>query len=200
MTASPSSKQAFSTRNQYGSTQLSAVPAKPNLEIISSQGQLQVYSAPYRGSFPGVLSEALRSAGLGSKVLILQFLKGGVSQGVNNSIKLCGKLEWMRPEIYGCITSKQTPSVLDREDSINNKEAVDTIWNICKARLNNHSIDKLVLDEIGLAVEFGLIQEEDLINTLENRHDSIDVILTGPSIPTRVFSMADQVTQLRCSK
>ena len=39
-----------------------------------------------------------------------------------------------------------------------------------------------------------------LITTLEKRHNSIDVILTGPSIPSKVFSIADQITQLRCSK
>ena len=66
--------------------------------------------------------------------------------------------------------------------------------------MTNNELDKLVLDEIGLAIEFGFITEKDLTTTLENRNDSIDVILTGPSIPSKVFSIADQITQLRCSK
>ena len=57
-----------------------------------------------------------------------------------------------------------------------------------------------MLDEIGLAIEFGFISEKELISSLENKQNSLDVILTGPSIPTRVFSMADQITQLRISK
>ena len=67
-------------------------------------------------------------------------------------------------------------------------------------KLTPDSFDKLILDEIGLAIEYGFIQEEELIIALENRHESIDVIFTGPSIPSKVFSMADQITQLRCSK
>ena len=74
------------------------------------------------------------------------------------------------------------------------------VWEICKHQLIANHLDKVVLDEIGLAIELGFISEKDLIDTLENRNNSIDVILTGPSIPSKVFSIADQVTQLRSSK
>ncbi len=200
MTASLSPKNEYSEKNQYGLKPISALPSKPRLEIVSSQGQVQVYSSPYRGSFPVVLSEAMRSAGLGSSVLIAQFLKGGVSQGSQNSIKLCGKLEWIRPNVYGCIQKESYSQRLPSEESQNDQESIQEIWQLCKERLAKNQLDKIVLDEIGLAVELGFIEESDLITSLENRDDSIDVILTGPSIPTKVFSMADQVTQLRSFK
>ncbi len=199
MTASPSSLNESGSRNQIGLHPISSEPIQPRLQIVSSQGQLQVHSSPYRGSFPMVLSEALRSAGLGSRVLIAQFLKGGVSQGPKNTIKLCGKLEWLRPNIYGCISKVQTNEDLE-EESLTNEHAVKEVWEICKKQLANNQLDKLVLDEIGLAIKFGFISEKELITTLENRHNSIDVILTGPSIPINIFSIADQITQLRCSK
>ena len=200
MTASPSSTNQYPTRNQYGLSPIREIQAKPKLKVISSQGQLQVYSSPYRGSFSSVLSEALRSAGLGSRVLISQFLKGGVAQGPKNTINLCGGLEWLRPNIYGCIQLPLSPSFNTSEEYISVKAAVREIWEVCKELIYNNSLDRLVLDEIGLAIEFGFIKEKDLITTLENRHESIDVIFTGPSIPSKVFSMADQITQLRCSK
>ncbi|KGG16685.1 MULTISPECIES: cob(I)yrinic acid a,c-diamide adenosyltransferase [unclassified Prochlorococcus] len=200
MTASPRLKSEYSTDYPYGLRPVSASKGKAKLQIISSQGQLQVYTAPYRGSFSVVLSEALRSAGLGSKVLIAQFLKGGVSQGPENSTSLCGNLEWLRPDFYGCISKSENSNNANTEDFLSTKKVVGDIWEICKDNLINNTLDKLVLDEIGLAIDFGFISEEDLITTLENRHDSIDVIITGPSIPTKVFEVADQVTQLRCSK
>ena len=199
MTASPRSKTEASSIHQYGLSPISSATSQPRLHIISSQGQLQVYSAPYRGSFSAVLSEALRSAGLGSRVLIAQFLKGGVSQGPKHSTRLCGKLEWLRPDINGCINKNQINKDL-QEKSLKNAHAVKEVWEICKQQLIANQLDKVVLDEIGLAIEFGFISEKDLIDTLENRNNSIDVILTGPSIPSKVFSIADQVTQLRCSK
>ncbi len=200
MTASPSPKNLYQTRNQYGLSPIREIKAKARLKIISSQGQLQVFSSPYRGSFSSVLSEALRSAGLGSKVLISQFLKGGVSQGPRNTISLCGGLEWLRPNIYGCITSPINPSFNTSLETQEIKKAIRDVWEVCKELIHTNSLDKLILDEIGLAIEYGFIKEKELITALENRHESIDVIFTGPSIPSKVFSMADQITQLRCSK
>ncbi len=199
MTASPSATTESSSRNKYGLTAINSGHSQAKLKIISSQGQIQVHSSPYRGSFSVVLSEALRSAGLGSRVLIAQFLKGGVSQGPQNSIRLCGSLEWLRPSIYGCINKYESQTQL-QEELAKNENAVQEIWEICKKQLANNQLDRLILDEIGLAIEFGFITEKDLMASLETRHNSLDVILTGPSIPSKVFSIADQVTQLRCSK
>jgi len=54
-----------------------------------------------------------------------------------------------------------------------------------------------VLDELGLAVELGYLPEHDVMEALEQRPSHLDVILTGPSMPTALLAVADQVTQLR---
>ncbi len=74
-------------------------PIRQPLQLVSSQGQVQIHTSTFRGSFSVVLSEAIRSAGLGSQVLIAQFLRGGVNQGPNEAINLCGRLEWLRPAL-----------------------------------------------------------------------------------------------------
>ena len=56
---------------------------------------------------------------------------------------------------------------------------------------------QIILDEIFLAVEMGIIEKDDLISTLENRFISGDVILTGTTIPKNFILMADQITELR---
>ena len=58
-------------------------------------------------------------------------------------------------------------------------------------------LDQLVLDEIGLAIGFGMIEEQSLVSALEQRSGSMDVIITGPAIPSCILEMADQVTELR---
>ena len=167
------------------------------LHLVGPEGQLQVHTAPYRGSFSVVLSEALRAAGLGRRVMVAQFLKGGVSQGPEGSINLCGRLDWLRPSIPCCIEEHANHESF-KENKSSAIQAVKEIWEVCKARVIAANIDQLVLDEVGLASALGYLDENDLINTLEKRPSSMDVILTGPSIPSQVMDMADQVTELRC--
>jgi len=167
------------------------------LHLVGAEGQLQVHTAPYRGSFSVVLSEALRAAGLGRRVLVAQFLKGGVSQGPEGSINLCGRLDWLRPSIPCCI-EEHAPHSADKQNQSSTVQAINKVWEVCKAQIIEGNIDQLVLDEVGLASHLGYINENDLINTLEQRPSSMDVILTGPSIPSRAMKMADQVTELRC--
>ncbi len=166
------------------------------LHLVAPEGQLKVHTAPYRGSFSEVLSEAIRAAGLGSEVMIVQFLKGGVDQGPTGSISLCGRLEWLRPAISGCLHEPIAKEISELS-RIDYHEAIEEVWKVCKKRLLDGELNQLVLDEVGLAVAFGLIKEEDLISTLEKRPKSTDVILTGPSIPSGIISMADQITELR---
>ncbi len=171
-------------------TPLESEKKLPHLHLVSTEGQLHVHSAPYRGSFSGVLSEALRTAGLGRQVLVAQFLKGGVNQGPKGIVTLCDRLEWIRPDIAGCITTKP--------NKISDKEAVQAIWEICKNRFLKGDVDQIVLDEVGLAIKLGYLKEDEVIRTLENRPSTMDVILTGPSIPPKAINIADQVTELRC--
>ena len=177
---------------------LRAVPHRQPLQLVKTHGQVQIHTSTVRGSFSIVLSEALRSAGLGSKVLISQFLRGGVNQGPNGAINLCGRLEWLRPAIEMCL-----PEHLQEEDlSLTRKyqeKAIKELWGFCKKRLFEKNLDKIVLDEIGMAINLGFIEENDLISMINNRPSSTDIILTGQSIPYKVIEMADQITELRCN-
>ncbi len=179
-------------------TSLSPTPIRKPLQLVATQGQVQIHTSTVRGSFSFVLSEAIRSAGLGSQVLIAQFLRGGVNQGPNGAINLCGRLEWLRPAIETCLQEK----ILEEHLSLKRKyeeKAIKELWEFCKSRLIEKKIDKLVLDEIGMAISLGFIQENDLIFMINNRPSSTDIILTGPSIPPKVIEMADQITELRCN-
>ncbi len=177
---------------------LRAVNHKPLLQLVKTQGQVQIHTSSFRGSFSVVLSEALRSAGLGSKVLISQFLKGGVNQGPNGAINLCGRLEWLRPDIETCLPGEFTEENLSLKKKYEEK-AIKELWEFCKKRIVEKKLDKIVLDEIGVAINLGFIEENDLISMINNRPSSTDVILTGQSIPSKVIEMADQITELRCN-
>lgn len=189
--------------------------ASRSLRLVAQQeGLIQIHTAPFRGSFSGVFSQALRSAGLGSRVLITQFLKGGVDQGLEASLWLCGRLQWLRPAVAGCLSepcvtvapadslppgagpsglvASPLPPVSDPD-----REAVEAVWAYSRDQLLGGQVDQLVLDELGLAVDLGYLCAAEVTATLERRPSHVDVILTGPAMPAALMAMADQVTQLR---
>ena len=52
------------------------------LKRFSQNGHIQIYQSPYRGSYSSIVRDSLRNAALGRKVLLVQFMKGGVKQGL----------------------------------------------------------------------------------------------------------------------
>ncbi|MEB3242252.1 MAG: cob(I)yrinic acid a,c-diamide adenosyltransferase [Cyanobacteriota bacterium] len=161
------------------------------------EGLLQIHTAPHRGSFPGVLSQALRSAGLGSRVLVCQLLKGGVDQGVAGSQMLCGRLQWLRPATLFCLESRADQQAEDSDQAMAIQQAVRDVWLHSRSQLLEGGVDQLVLDELGLAIEWGYLHLEEVMATLERRPPQLDVIVTGPAIPEALMALADQVTELR---
>ena len=190
----------ISSSNSYSNNDLDVIEISPtnkiNLKRFTQNGQIQIYQSSYRGSYSSIISDSLRNAALGRKVLLVQFMKGGVNQGVVNAVKLCGNLTWVRSShSYDQYNSEEIEDNKNLKQSI--YESTHELWNFCKKELLSGEIDQIILDEIFLAIEMKIIDKDDLISTLENRFISGDVILTGTDIPKDLLLMANQITELR---
>ena len=169
---------------------------KIKVKRFTQNGQIQIYQSAYRGSYSSIIRDSLRNAALGRKVLLVQFMKGGVKQGIANKVKLCGNLTWVRSaKSFDQYHIEEIESNQDLKKSI--YESTYELWNFCKKELISGDNDQIILDEIFLAIEKEIIDKDDLISTLENRFISGDVILTGTDIPKDLLLMANQITELR---
>ena len=169
---------------------------KNNVKKITQNGQIQIYQSAFRGSYTSIIRDSLRNAALGRKVLLIQFMKGGVKQGVGNAERLCGNLTWVRSShSFDQYNSEAIKNDKNLKRSIH--ESTLELWNFCKKELQSGENDQIILDEIFLAIDMKIIDKDDLISTLENRFISGDVILTGTDIPKDLLLMANQITQLR---
>jgi cob(I)alamin adenosyltransferase len=169
---------------------------KINLKKFAQNGQIQIYQSPHRGSYSTIIRDSLRNAALGKKVLFIQFMKGGVRQGIANAIKLCGNLTWVRSSNS---LDQYNSEEIENDENLKQSifESTKELWNFCKKELLSGENDQIILDEIFLAIEMQIIDKDDLISTLENRFISGDVILTGTRIPNDLLLMANQITELR---
>ena len=109
--------------------------AAPLRLVSQPEGLLQIHTAPFRGSFAAVFSQALRTAGLGSRVLVSQFLKGGVEQGPAGRLRLCGRLEWLRPGTPHCLDGPPGSQGADGATAEEALEAVEEVWDHSRQRL-----------------------------------------------------------------
>lgn len=133
--------------------------------------------------------QALRVAGQGNAVLITQFLKGGIGQGVDSPMQLGQGLEWVRADIERSLTAG------DATDA--ERASIAQLWQHTQLMVMQGRYSLVVLDELSLAIKFGLISEAAVLKLLRERPRQVDVIMTGPDMPEALRAIADQVTEFR---
>ena len=157
----------------------------------SVAGLVQVFTASHRSFFTSVMAQALRIAGQGTPVLVIQFLKGGINQGYEHPMHLGQHLDWIRCDLPRCI---DTPH-LDESETF----ALQQLWQYTQQVVSEGKYSLVVLDELSLAINLCLIPEDEVLTFLEKRPRHVDIILTGPEMPPAILDVADQITEIRRS-
>ena len=171
-------------------TQLETPSVNTTLKLpYTVEGLIQVFTSSHRNFFTQVMAQALSVAGQGTSVLVVQFLKGGINQGHEHPMKLGQKLDWFRCDLPRCI---DTPHLEDSE-----AESLQKLWQYTQLVVLEGRYSLVVLDELSLAVNLGLILETEVLTFLAKRPPHIDLILTGSSMPKSILDLADQITEIR---
>jgi cob(I)alamin adenosyltransferase len=157
--------------------------------LQSLAGTVQVFTSPHRSFFTNVMVQAMRTAGQGAAVLVVQFLKGGIRQGVDQPMQFGQQLEWLRADMPHCVHGEQ---VSDEQ-----RAAIAQLWAHTQSVVMAGRYRLVVLDELSLAIRWGLLAEGEVLCFLEQRPPQVDVVLTGPEMPAPLLAIADQVTEFR---
>ncbi len=157
------------------------------------RGLVQVYTGDGKGKTTAALGLAMRAIGNGFKVFMIQFMKGQIFYG---ELKIA---EMHSPDFvikqYG------------RPDFVNpkNPEAIDVklaqeAMKYARRIIKGGKYDIVILDEVNVAVSFGLIKLDDLIHLIRNKPENVELVLTGRYAAPEVIEMADLVTEMRAVK
>lgn len=152
------------------------------------QGLVQIYTGDGKGKTTAALGLSLRAAGWGLKVFIAQFAKG-MYYGELKS------LECFAPQItlkqYGrkCFIRDEP----EEEDVRLAREG----WREIQHVLKKKEYDLLILDELGIALYYGLITLDEVRKLIRNKPGGVELVLTGRKIPEELFEQADLVTEMR---
>ena len=80
------------------------------------------------------------------------------------------------------------------------KKAAEEAFALAEQRISSGYWDIVILDEINVAVDLGLIDRDRLLEHLRNKPQKLHVILTGRNAHPDIIAMADIVTEMRSVK
>jgi cob(I)alamin adenosyltransferase len=154
------------------------------------KGYVQIFTGNGKGKTTAALGQALRAAGSGLTTFIVMFMKD-FAYGEIKSIKHLS--DWIRLEQYGndaFVFRKQSP---DNED----KKAARLALKRTREAMLCAKYDMVIMDEICVAIHFGLLKTEDVLSLLDEKPEPIELILTGRYCPPELIEKADLVTEMQ---
>ncbi len=150
--------------------------------------RVQVYTGNGKGKTTAALGLAVRAAGHGFHIYMLQFMKGKINYGELETAKLLPNFEIKqvgRPDFV----SKENP------DPIDIKLAQEG-FEYAKKIIFSQKYDIVILDEINVATDFNLISADDVVALIKERPKTVELVLTGRNCPRQVIKVADYVTEM----
>jgi cob(I)alamin adenosyltransferase len=153
-----------------------------------NKGLVFVYTGNGKGKTTAAMGQALRAVGHGLKVLVIQFMKGKKY----GEVIACEKF---LPAITIC------PCGLDSFVMRGNLAPVDIDLaqqglNLARKSLSSGEYNMVILDEINVALDFGLVSVKDVVEMIKGRAANMDVVMTGRYAPPEIIEIADTVSEV----
>lgn len=156
------------------------------------QGLIQVYTGSGKGKTTAALGLALRAAGHDLQVYIVQFMKGWPHYGELVSVQRLPSVtlrQFGRPDFV----NREHPNP---EDIRLAHEALEHAEQI----VASDDYDLVILDEVNVALDYGLIGLDDLLSLLEAKPEHVELVLTGRGAHPEIVKLADLVTEMLAIK
>lgn len=152
------------------------------------KGYVQLYTGDGKGKTTAAIGLAIRAAGHGLHTYIGQFMKGWHY----------GELDALRDHPY--ITLEQYGDVrCIRREEVTPEHVRQAHAGLERAReaMLSCQYDIIILDEVNIAIWFGLLTVEEVLSFLDQRPEHVEVVLTGRRAPPELIERADLVTEMR---
>jgi len=148
---------------------------------------IQIYTGDGKGKTTAALGLAIRAAGAGLRVYIGQFMKGRPY----SELKMLKKIPNIRFQQFGtaCFIKRK---VRKRDVELANR-GLKQIEKIVARRL----YDLIILDEINVALHFGLVGLNQIIRLLKSAPKDVELVLTGCRANPRILKLADLVSEIK---
>ena len=153
------------------------------------KGYIQIYTGNGKGKSTAAIGQAVRAAGFGLKTYIIQFMKEFPYSELNSLKHLS---EWITIEQFGgdkFVYKKEPPDKIEIDKAHRGLA-------IAKNKMLSRKYDLIILDEVCVAIYFGLFSDEEILTFIKQKPENIELILTGRYCPDKLIEKADLVTEM----
>jgi len=160
----------------------------------SAKGMVQVYTGDGKGKTTAALGLALRAVGHGHRVFIIQFMKGEEeNSGERLSAQKLAPLLTIKPMGRAGFINKDHPDPKD-------KELAGQALEYARGLMEQGDYDILILDEINVALAFGLLPVDSVLQLIQSKPEGMELVLTGRYADPQIMEKADLVTEMKNRK
>lgn len=157
-------------------------------------GFLHIYCGDGKGKTTAAMGLAVRAAGAGMRVHIIQLLKGSGTAELSVMRSIPGITLERCDRNYGFVWN------MSDEDKANITKCHDMLLEKGYALARSGEIDMLIIDEFNAAYRHGLLDRSSAEKFLTEKPGSTELIITGRE-PAEIFvNAADYVSEIKCVK
>lgn len=156
--------------------------------LMRKRGLVYIFTGDGEGKTTAALGLGLRAIGHGKTVVVIQFMKGRKHVGEYQVQKLLKNYEVYQFGKEQFVDLKHP----DKEDFELAKQGLEFVKQIIKKRP-----DVLILDEINIAVDTGLLKLDDVLEIIRSIPKEMVVILTGRNASKKLIKEADVVSYIK---
>ena len=149
---------------------------------------VQVITGNGRGKTTSALGSALRAIGQGLKVYIAHFMKGSYPYGEQITM---AKLPDITVTRFGSLEFVDPDNI-----TMENKQEGQKALKACQSAINSGKYDLVILDEVNVAVAWGLVSLDSVITLIQQKPENVEIILTGRYAPPEIIALGDLVTEM----
>ena len=155
-----------------------------------AHGLIHLYYGYGKGKTTAALGLAVRAAGSGKKVVIVQFLKD-TNTGELKSFALIPNVTILRGTAAKGFARDMTPEQLTETNKIQNANLRSALEHV-----SSGSCDLLILDEALDAYQLGLLDKALFLGTVFNKPSELELVITGHKPDQQIIDAADYVTEM----
>jgi len=159
-----------------------------------AKGLIHVYTGNGKGKTTAAFGLAMRAAGHGKKVLILQFLKSRTKDKGEIAVAIKGGIKVIK--FKNQTTPLFDPTVKRSELKRNIKEAIAQ----SVREIKSGKYDLIVLDEFNNLFQDNYATARDIEKIIREQTECLELVFTGRGAPRELVEVADYVTEMRMIK